>query len=72
MELLDIYDKNEYLLRVNIGIKDMKLDPEEVAQAKWLSLKDFEKLFYSAEFVAHKKEYKDTVLAFIKKEVRVR
>jgi len=55
-----------YLLRLNVEIKDMKLAPPEVADAKWLSLKDFEKLLFSKKFVAHAKNYKKFVLAFLK------
>jgi len=60
-----------YLVRDNTKIENMTIDPKEVAEVRWLSLKDFEKLLYSVEFVPHSKEYKDTVLKFIKKALRV-
>ena len=59
-----------YLVRNNTKIEDMTLQSDEVAEVKWLSVKDFEKLLYSDEFVPHTKEYKDTVLSFIKKALK--
>jgi len=54
-----------YLVKCDIKTEDMTLDPREVAEIKWFSLPDFEKLLYSDDFVAHSKDYKDTVLGFI-------
>ena len=62
----------QYLVFNNTKTEDMKLDPEEVAEVKWLTPTEFEKLLYSDDFVPHRKEYKETVLEFIKNAIKER
>ena len=55
-----------YLLKINIDIKEFKLQKEEVSEVKWLNYEDFKKLFYSDEFVKHDEEYRKIVLELLK------
>ncbi len=51
-----------YLLKLDLMIKDFKLQTEEVAEVKWLKFDEFKKLFLSDEFVNHPKDYKDMII----------
>lgn len=55
-----------YLLKMDLDIKKLKLQKEEVAQVKWLSYENFKKLFYSSEFVPFDNEYRELVLKLLK------
>ena len=55
-----------YKLTNNSKISEMKRQIEEVAELRWFSFNDFEKLFYSDEFVPYDKEYKDMVITKLK------
>ena len=55
-----------YLLKKDFDIKDVKLQEEEVEKVEWLSYDEFIKLFYSDEFCAHAKEYKDYIAEVLK------
>ena len=55
-----------YLLKIDVDIKDFKLQKEEVSEVKWLNYEDFKKLFYSDEFVKHDEKYRKIVLELLK------
>lgn len=70
-----IYDKffeiaQVYLLKLDIKISDFKLQSEEVEQVKWLTLDEFEKLFYSKEFVPFNNDYRLMVINLFRKEFK--
>ncbi len=50
-----------YLLKLDVDIKDIKLQQEEVEAVQWLEYEDFVNLLYSQEFCEHAIEYKDWV-----------
>ena len=56
-----------YLLKSDVGENQITLQEEEVEQVKWLDFEVFEKLIYADEFCNHSKEYKDWVVATLKK-----
>ena len=56
-----------YKLENNLNISQMEMQIEEVSELKWISFKNFEKLFYSEDFVPYNKEYKDFIIEKIKK-----
>lgn len=65
----DLYEIAQiYLLKLNLDISEFKLQEEEVEQVKWLSLSEFEKLFYSNEFVPFSNDYKSLVIDMFRKE----
>ncbi len=51
-----------YLTKLDIKATSLKLQEEEVAEIKWVSLDEFKKIFYSDVFCAHDKEYKDMIV----------
>lgn len=55
-----------YLLKVDVDIKGIKLQEEEVECVKWLSYNEFVDLLYSDQFCSHDKEYKDYVANVLK------
>ena len=55
-----------YLLKIDVDLKNFKLQKEEVSEVKWLNYEDFKKLFYSDEFVKHDEEYRKIVLELLK------
>jgi len=55
-----------YKLESNLDINQMKMQIEEVSELKWIPFKDFEKLFYSEDFVPYDKEYKNFIIEKIK------
>lgn len=55
-----------YLLKKDIDINNITLQPEEVAEVKWLNYNDFVNLIYSDDFCNHAKEYKDWVCKILK------
>lgn len=55
-----------YLLKVDVDVKDIKIQEEEVEEVKWLNYEDFIKLLYSDEFCNHDKMYKDWVASVLK------
>ncbi len=55
-----------YLLKTKAKLTDMKLQKEEVAEVKYLNYDEFIRLFYSADFCDHAKEYKDWVCEVLK------
>ena len=59
-----------YLLETDVELSSMTLQEEEVAEVKWLSLEEFEKLLYSDEFCNHVKEYKDWVIKMLKERLK--
>jgi isopentenyldiphosphate isomerase len=56
-----------YLLKTDKKISDMKLQEEEVSEVKWLTLDEFNQLFYSDDFVPHDQKYKDLVMDLLTK-----
>lgn len=58
-----------FLLRINIDVANMKLQKEEVSEVKWFSYRDFEKIFYSEEFVPFPNDYKEKVLQVLKENI---
>ena len=55
-----------YKLENNLDINQMKMQIEEISELKWFPFKDFEKLFYSEEFVPYDKKYKDFIIEKLK------
>ena len=55
-----------FLVKADIPIKDMQINPEEVEQVKWLAFDAFKKLFYSSDFCGHSIEYKNKVIAYLR------
>ena len=55
-----------YKLENDCGIDQMKMQTEEVSELQWVPFKEFEKLFYSEDFVPYDKEYKNFILEKIK------
>ncbi len=51
-----------YLTLLDIKTNSFKLQKEEVAEVKWLSLDEFKKVFYSNEFCGFDIEYKDMIV----------
>lgn len=70
-----IYDKffeiaQVYLLKLDIKISEFKLQTEEVEQVKWVTLNEFEKLFYSKEFVPFNNDYRTMVINLFRREFK--
>lgn len=59
-----------YLLKLDVDIKDIKLQEEEVECVNWLPYSDFINLLYSDDFCGHAKEYKDYVADAIKEYIK--
>ena len=59
-----------YLLHLNLKEEEFKLQPEEVADVKWLSLEEFKKLFYSDEFVRFDDEYREIVVKMLEEKLK--
>lgn len=55
-----------YILKTDLKIEDMRLQPEEVAEVKFLKYEDFAKLIYSDKFCDQSKEYKDWICKELK------
>ena len=51
-----------YLLKLDIDIKDIKLQVEEVEDVKWLTLDEFKSFINTSEFVPYDDEYKEIVM----------
>ena len=58
-----------YLLKTDKEISDMKLQIEEVAEVKWVSLEEFKNLFYSNEFVPFADEYRTLVINLLEEHI---
>ena len=58
-----------FIAHADIKIADMKLDPREVAQVKWLNFDEFKQLFYSPDFVPHATEYKNKMCEILDKSI---
>lgn len=59
-----------YLLYLNLKAEEFKLQPEEVAEVKWLSFDEFKKLFYSDEFVKFDDEYREIIVKTLSKKLK--
>lgn len=59
-----------YLLKLDCKVSDFKLQAEEVEQVKWITLNDFEKLFYSDEFVPFPDDYRTMVMNLFRQEFK--
>lgn len=59
-----------YLLKLDAKISDFTLQPNEVEQVKWLTLDEFEKLFYSKDFVPFNDDYKTIIINLFRKEFK--
>lgn len=55
-----------YLLNLDLKINEFKLQPEEVAEVKWLTFEEFQKLFYSDDFVEFDDEYRSIIINLLK------
>jgi len=55
-----------YKLTSNLDTHQMKMQIEEVSELKWFTFDEFEKLFYSDDFVPYDKNYKDMIINKIK------
>lgn len=58
-----------YLLKMDKDISDMQLQVEEVAEVKWVNLKEFKELFYSSDFVPFDDEYKTLVIKLLEDNI---
>lgn len=56
-----------YLLKLDLEIEKFSLQTEEVSEIKWLSFENFEKLFYTEDFVPFDEEYKILILNVFRK-----
>ena len=56
-----------YMLINNLKASQMKIQEEEVAEVRWFEFKEFEKMFYSENFVPYDKNYKDMIINKIRK-----
>lgn len=55
-----------YLLVKDCKIEDLKLESDEVAEAKWANYDDFIKLLYSSDFVPLDRAYKEKIASILK------
>lgn len=60
-----------YSLKLNIPVSEMKLSPDEVECVKWLNFDEFEKLFYSNEFVPFEEDYRKFVIKILKEKIKL-
>lgn len=58
-----------YLLKLNLGIDELKLQENEVSGVKWLNYDEFKELFYSDDFVKFDNDYRTLVLNMLKENV---
>ena len=56
-----------YLLKLDLKIKDFKLQEDEVAKVKWVSLEELDKIIYSNEFTAIDVEYKRMMVNYFRR-----
>lgn len=56
-----------YLLKLDLDISKFHIQKDEVSEIKWLSFNEFEKLFYSDDFVPFEDEYRLLVLNLLRK-----
>lgn len=56
-----------YLLKLDIEIKDFKLQGDEVAEVKWISLEELDKIIYSNEFTEIDIEYKRMMVNYFRR-----
>lgn len=69
-----IYDKNFEIAQIYLAMLDtninFKLQREEVAEVKWVTLDEFKEVFYSDRFCAHDKEYKDMIVKLFEERLK--
>ncbi len=58
-----------YLLKVDSNECDFKLDPNEVAEVKWLTFDEFKKIIYSEYFEVNTIDYKDEVIKILENNI---
>ena len=58
-----------YIAHVDFDIKDVKLQKEEVSDARWFSFDEFKKLIYSDKHVPLKKELRELVIKIIEENL---
>lgn len=58
-----------YLLQLNLEVNEFKVEPEEVAEVKRLYLDDFEKLFYSDDYVEYDNNYRNLIIKKLKEKL---
>ena len=56
-----------YLLKLDLDISKFHIQKDEVSEIKWISFNEFEKLFYSDDFVPFEDEYRLLVLNLLRK-----
>lgn len=56
-----------YLLKLDLEIKDFKLQEDEVAEVKWISLEELDKIIYSNEFTEIDIEYKRMMVNYFRR-----
>ena len=59
-----------YLLKLDVDINNFKLQEDEVAELKWLSLEEFKRIFYSDEFVPFKDDYRKIVMDMFEQNLK--
>ena len=58
-----------YLLKADIPLDKMKLQEEEVSEAKWIDFEGFKNLLFSNEFMPYSENYKKWVCEDLQKEI---
>ena len=58
-----------FLVEFNIPTEEMKPDPHEVAEIKWLSFDEFKRLVHSPDYVPIPTEYKDKLCETLARRV---
>lgn len=59
-----------YLLHLDLNIDELKLQQEEVSEVKWLKIDEFQKLFYSDQFVKFNDDYREIIINVLKKHLK--
>lgn len=58
-----------YLLKADIPLDKMKLQKEEVSEAKWIDFEGFKNLFFSNDFMPYGENYKKWICEELQKEI---
>ena len=58
-----------YKLEKDVEINELKMQEEEVSEIKWFAFNEFEKIFYSDDFVPYDLAYKDMIMTNIKNTI---
>jgi len=70
-DILDREIARTYFLKKDSEISELRLQEEEVAEVAWVNFSELERRVHSPEFVPHRKEYLDAVLAYFRDKFKV-